>query len=419
MRTEAKGLRRSKLLRVLLALLLSLAALYLLRGPLVVGLMKWKVARDWDRRYEEVGELELPQLDEAVLEKLSAHLRQSSLAPQEYIVRKFQDHDVVFLGEYHRVRQQVRLVQEILPLLHQSGVFVLGTEFACRGDQAALDALITAPSYNEVEARRITFNQSAAWCYQDYLDVFRAAWELNRSLPAAARKFRIVGINPDPGVVWTAPYVEELSPGDRVMGETILREIVAKGDKALIHCGLHHAFTRFGQPFYRKADGRWLFMETRAGHFVRREIGDLAFTIALHQPWEDRRGEEYTYPVDGVIDALVHRLGPRYHHVGFDTSGTPFGDLRDSSSTYANGYDELKLADICDGYICQGPLSGLRSVEVAPSWFDDQSLRVALERMNGPDFPGWKPLARFLGPEVMGALIATDADIEQRVRIFQ
>ena len=49
-KTKAKGLRRSRLLRVLLALLLSLVALYIFRRPLVVGLMKWKVAGDWDQR---------------------------------------------------------------------------------------------------------------------------------------------------------------------------------------------------------------------------------------------------------------------------------------------------------------------------------------------------------------------------------
>jgi len=412
-------LRRRRLLSVLCLLFFALSALYLLRGPLVVGAMRWKVARDWDRRYEEVGELELPDLDEALLEKLSAELRARSQLPQQYIVQKLHDHDVVFLGEYHRVRQQVRLVQEVLPLLHRSGVFVLGSEFACHGDQAALDALLTAPRYDESEARRILFNHNPTWCYQDYLDVMRAAWELNESLPDGARRFRIVGIDPDPGMVWKGEYLEERSPGDRVMGETILREIVARGDKALIHCGLHHAFTRYGEPLYDREGECWQYMDSRAGHFVRRAIGDRAFTIALHGPWDDRRRDEYTYPADGILDALLHRAGPEHDRVGFDTRDSPLGDLRDTSSSYALGYEGIRLADFCDGYICQGPLSAMRSVEIAPHWFDNRSLRVALERMRGPDFPGWRRIAQLLGPEAMGALISSDADIEERVRIFR
>ena len=33
------------------------------------------------------------------------------------------------------------------------------------------------------------------WGYQEYIDLYKAAWQLNHGLPAGAPPFRVVGLN--------------------------------------------------------------------------------------------------------------------------------------------------------------------------------------------------------------------------------
>jgi hypothetical protein len=48
----------------------------------------------------------------------------------------FADHDVVLLGEQHRIKHDAPFVQELLPRLAEAGVNILATEFARREDLA-------------------------------------------------------------------------------------------------------------------------------------------------------------------------------------------------------------------------------------------------------------------------------------------
>ncbi len=200
----------------------------------------------------------LPVLPKAQQEELTQYLKQHWQSPEKYVVSKFQDHDIVFLGEAHRVRHDVQLVQGLIPLLYQAGVRNLGIEFGCYDYQDKVDQLITADRYDEKLARWLMFEEETSWGYLEYEDLYRAAWKLNASLPAGTPKFRVVGLSYK--VRWDLEK-ENMSPADRqkvwpkgdsdtFMAGVIQREFVDKGQKALIYCGLHHAFTRYRLPAY-------------------------------------------------------------------------------------------------------------------------------------------------------------------------
>ena len=95
------------------------------------------------------------------------------------------------------------------------GIYCLGTEFARSEDQHLIDSLLTAPTYDEDLARRITFTQFPFWGYQEYVDIFKAAWELNNSLPENYVKFRILGLNESPE--WWHVKTEEDRESHEVM----------------------------------------------------------------------------------------------------------------------------------------------------------------------------------------------------------
>src|SRR5690606_15233586 len=119
--------------------------------------------------------------------------------------------------------------------------------------------------YNEKLAEEISFKSLWHWGYKEYLDIYKTVWKLNKELPENAPKFRIFGIEEDtdfsyiqseedyenPEIlkrVYKSSYDFEESEG--FSAYAIQKEIIDKNQKALIHSGIHHAFTAYYQPGY-------------------------------------------------------------------------------------------------------------------------------------------------------------------------
>ncbi len=365
--------------------------LFLLKDRIVVHLFYSSQNSD-----ANVKKVPLPALNPQLENALTAYLQTHFRTPEEYVIDKFRNHDVVFLGEMHRARHDPELVQRLIPLLYRHGIYNLGMEFACHRDQPLIDSLLNAPEYDPKAVNRVLFNFLVTWSYREYADIFKAAWQLNRSLPDSARRFRIVGLNSFTDWSYVNKPEDLKNPaihakvfpegnGDEVMARTVLREIVAQNEKALIYCGLHHAFTRYHQPIINERTKRFsTFLKNRMGNIVYRAIGDRAFTISLHQPWISAQGwsAPEVYAADGVIDALMHRLGAKFYPVGFDTRGTPFGKLTGKTSLYHYGYENFTLADFCDGYIFIKPLSQYQSVHHIHGFINAANVELARRRLS-------------------------------------
>jgi hypothetical protein len=361
----------------------------------------------------------LPKLDPALRQELADYLKTHLLTPEQYVLGKFADHDVVFLGEYHRIKQNLELVQRLIPLLPQHGVGYLGYEFARREDQPLIDSLLAAPVYDEALARRILFQGFVFWGYQEYADVFRAAWKYNHSVADTARKLRILGLNDSPD--WSFVKTQADRDKHEIMSKVwrggseekwanvILDSVIARGEKALVYCGIHHAFTEFQQPIV-DGQGKFIRFETeRAGNFVYRKIGKRAITVYLHAPWPAREGYDVpsVYPVDGVIDALMADLGPMIYPIAFDTRGTPFGKLPGQTGIYSHGYDPFTLERFCGGYIFQMPVSQYTGVTPIPDFVNESNVETA--RLQSPN-----PAFRQTSIEDFNKAIAADADMVRR-----
>ncbi len=325
---------------------------------------------------------------------LSNHIISHYMPPEQYVLSAFENHDIVFIGERHRIKHDVELIRDLIPLLHSKGIYNLGIEFADYQDQSLIDSLIDATEYDEQLARWIQFNQWPFWGFQDYIDIYKAAWQLNTSLSDDKRKFRVVGLNAatDWSYIWSEEDLRDpeirkkafpFGSGDIYMGRVILREFVAEGEKALIYSGINHAYTRYHQPY--QDDGEWAFSTSRMGNVVYDSIGSRCMTIFLHNPWPARNnfGHE-TYPVDTLIDRLMLTLPDRYRRVGFDILSTPFAGLPGESSWWANGYNNFTLGDYCDGYIFQKPLHEYEGVAVADGFIDEANRRLAAAQSANP-----------------------------------
>jgi hypothetical protein len=386
-----------------------------------------------------------------VKEQLEAYVRSHYMTPEDYVLSKFKDHDVVFLGEHHYFKHDPELVQRLIPRLYQSGIFTLAMEFARREDQPLIERLLSAPAYDESLARQILFNEYVFWGYQEYADIFKAAWQLNHGLPAAARKFRILGVNCSAD--WSFVQKEGDRDDWRVMSKVwrgcdegdwarvILGEVVAKREKALVYSGMHHAFSQYRQPTYNETTHSFVrFGDVRMGNHVYQAIGKRAITICLHGVWFSSEGynKPETYAADGYIDAAMGELEPQFRRAGFDTRGTPFGGLPGEKSIYKYGYDGPKLVwglvgngiaggfipwwvrydskfDLgmfCDGYIYQKPLCEYEGVTPIKDFVNERNLPQA--RLQSPE-----PRFRNASVEDFYREIAKPADVRTRLAPFR
>src|ERR1035438_3368653 len=352
---------------------------------------------------------QLTKIDPPKIEQLKSFLQAHYLTPEDYVISKFKDHDIVFLGEYHRIRHDPELVQALIPLLYKAGVHTLGFEFGVFEDQSEVARFLSASAYEEALPRKFLFHGDPLWGYKEYLDIYRAAWQLNHSLPPGAPRFRVLNLN--------YPNQRKVDV-DKYMAQVVLDEVVAKKEKALIYCGMHHAFTRYHQPVYDFKKGSLIRLnDERLGNLVYKQVGNRAMTISLHLPWVSSKGWDApeVRPVNGVIDEVMSKFQDT--HVGFDVAGSPFERLPAADTYYAFGYPSFTLGEFTDGYIYQGPFRDYQGVTVDPQFITLSNLKEAQEAV--AVLAGAEASKQLASPEIFQMAIQEDDNIERRVKHLQ
>jgi hypothetical protein len=361
-----------------------------------------------------------PSPDVAIMDPLLQFAEQAWRSPQDYVLASLEKHDIVFLGEFYKISQNAVLVKNLIPRLYAAGIRNLGIEYALSDDQKDIDALVTAPAWNEAGARAIIFDWVVTWGYQEYVDVFKAAWQVNSTRPAGAPPFRIVGLSvrqdwsvltsekdlSDPAVV-ARMYARGVP--DAHMAEVIQKEFLQKGLKALIYTGTQHAFTRYHSLDYEKNAATMKLPEVRrAGNIVAAAVPPgRVYTIALHAPWPDANQKNgLGYPAGGSIDSLIDALPADKKSGGWDIAGTPLGRLSIAGSSYASPAAST-LADLFDGYVVQGPIREYTAVTAIADFIRSQDADRASR-----EFPGVKA-APMTAKQVQSAIVQ-DVDMLQK-----
>jgi hypothetical protein len=356
------------------------------------------------------------------LEVLKSDLVSHAAKAEDYVAGLFDRHDIVFVGEFPKIRQQVQFVSGLIPVLYRKGITQLGLEHALVASQADLDALLTAPTFDEARANRIFFDFIVLWGFQEYRDILKSAWQVNRSLPPGSTPFRIVGLSvrrhwehikteqdvDNPEVI--RKVLADGAP-DRVMADTIQREFVDRGLKALVLVNLQSAVTKYRNNEYAKnAAAKGLAETRRAGNIIYDAIGKRAATVVLHAPWPDKNTlSRVNFPADGVIDRVVATLPRTSRRLGFDLAGTAVGKQEIKSDVYRAGYASLTLADFADGYVVLGPMSEYETVTPIPDFITAENLEQALANFPGPKDP------RKLSAAELNRYIVQDLDNLKRI----
>jgi hypothetical protein len=334
------------------------------------------------------------RLPEDELRKYIAYLDQSTSDPASFVSERFQDHDIVLIGEAHKRKQDVDFVRSLIPMLyHKNHVTVIGWEFGASELQSEVDSLLTAEEYNEKWAISILRRSCYFWNYQEYLDFYRDIWHFNHSLPKDAEKIRFLQM----GSVYNERLLQapdkELRKKemqrylyDRKMFEIMEREVLLKGRKALWYSGLHHAFTRFQEPlpFFLEH-----FRQRRGGSFLYAKYPDRIYLIALHAPVFGRlfllvNGlSNVYYPWGGVCDKIYDRRRTAF---AFDVGASPLGTSEDNYSYYSLDHrGPILFRDFCDGYLFLYSFRETQPVHTIKAWIADASDSVEVFEMLSSD----------------------------------
>jgi hypothetical protein len=302
--------------------------------------------------------------------------RSAGQPPVDYVISKFDAADWVFLGEYHRIRDDVRLISELVPALHsRTSVRHLAAEFLCRTETDAANALITAPTYERSAIIAFLREQDPHWPYEEYVELFRTAWESNRVHAADRGEFRFVGLLPcidwevinysdDPAAVRREREKQERY--DEIMAAELTNNLLVPGKPALIYTGIAHSTARFIE--YRFGTDEQL---VRMGNIVRREPwAQRMFFIALHAPFWDASAGMEIYPFDGALDRAMLAYGAP---VGFDVTTPPFSTLAHQRRS-DKSITAYELGELYDGYIMHGrPLKETVGVTCIAEWIETEA----------------------------------------------
>lgn len=357
------------------------------------------------------------EAQEKELDVLAACLSNEGMAPDDYLISKFNDADIILLGEDHGVKENLDFVRNLIPKLYQKGIYLLGMEFGAYEDQEQLDSLINAPEYDEQLARELMFNYNTRWAIVEYMSIYKAAWEWNRSLPEGAKKFRVLNISycynwSEFEGARTPENMKKVFP----LGNTedfrcslLEREVLAFNQKILVLTGTPHAFTFYHFPLYDYTSPGFVRYEERfLGNLLYSKYGERVLSVALHQPFPNYPNHQpgWVSPVAGEFEVLMRKANNKA--VGFDLKNTPLGKLRDNSY-YSMGYTNFTLADLFDGYIFLKPIKELSSCNVDYKFMDEMNWDRAVS--NNPD-PDWHP--RPQSKEQYWEMVESFMNIEKR-----
>ena len=322
-----------------------------------------------------------------------AFLRRAQ-APDDYLVGKFRSADVVLLGEDHAVKQNLAFVAALIPKLYAAGARNLAMEFGAQEDQQALDALLSAPTFDENQAKALMFHYNSMWSWKEYRELYRAAWAFNRTLAPGKPPFRLLNMSyvydwRGFGGARTPQSLARVFPRgvvDAFRADLIAREVLGRGEKALVLTGTLHAFTRFAMPeTHADSDGFCLRTANALGNRLFKAYAARVTNVLLHQSLPNRPGamSAFAQPGGGEIERLM-RLNANTP-VGFDLRGTPVGDVAEPGY-YGMCDEKLTLGEFFDGYVFLAPFWQLQAAMPDPDFVDATNLRTALDQFPDPDW---------------------------------
>jgi len=298
--------------------------------------------------------------------------------PYYFVADKFDTHDIVFIGEMHKRKQDLDFFSNLIPYLYQKKrIKVIGWEFGAALYQKDADSIVNASNFDRKKAISILRRSDFTWCYEEYLEIFHTIWEVNKSVKNAGDRIRFLQLN--------GPYnpkrrnssdttirnAEAKMYFDNFFPSIIEKEVLAEKQKILIYCGLHHSLTKFYTP-------KFLFLKDagRGGQYLYKKYPAKIFQIIMLPPFPPRwwifKGNQSAgvYPFDGVFNQLYDALKRPF---AVNSNDRPFSEVKDFNSFYEfDSWNGVKFKDFCDGAIMIASFKGIEPIHIIKDWVTSQ-----------------------------------------------
>lgn len=231
----------------------------------------------------------------ARLDALVRYVRARAESPDSLVLRAFESHRLVFLGDVHPAAEPKRLVARLIPELARRGrldALVLEVPFE---QQPVIDVYLRSDPEDVGILVGHPLTLRAHWgASREYLEIYRAVWSANR----AGARVRIVAADAPrgpPQVGSEREAVARYARRDAVMARRILHEVLEPDPDArvLIFLGGYHGLKRLG------ADVEWNGARARVRWMAAR----------LEERWPE---PVYTILADGGPEPAPDRDGPSH-----------------------------------------------------------------------------------------------------------
>ncbi len=330
--------------------------------------------------------------------------------PYEFVAQKFDTHDIVFIGEVHKRKQDLEFFSNLIAYLYQKKkVKIIGWEFGAAEYQKDADSIVNASTFDRKKAIAILRRSEYSWCYEEYLDIFHKIWEINKDVQNNADKIEFLQLNKSYNPKRIHSNIvqirnEELKINfDNSFPKTVEKEVLHKNQKILIYCGLHHSLTKFYTP-------KFLFLKDsgRGGQYLYKKYPDKIYQIILLAPFPSRwflfksnKNSGFVYPFDGIFNQLYDTL-KRPFAIGSDDQ--PYSDIKDFNSFYEfDSWKGVKFKDFCDAAIMLASFSKIEPVHIIKDWVttkqDLDEVKNVLPENDAKNITTKEELYNYIAPE--------------------
>lgn len=230
----------------------------------------------------------------------------------EYIASKYQNHDIVILGEHHWNNNELSFVEQNIPLLYKKGVRCFAFEFLAFTAQDKIDRLIASDKFSN-SLRDSIISEKAHWFVKEYMDILYVLWKFNKS---SKEKIKVLGLD----IPKSFPNSIDR---DTTMADNVIKYYSQTQAKMLIYCGRNHGFTKWRMC---KLTGDIM----RMGNIVYESFPDKVTNIAF-------------FPM------IYYDQNQKFHFLSYKNQKSVFGiDLKNSPiSKNTSGQDYLQE---CNNY---------------------------------------------------------------------
>ena len=296
------------------------------------------------------------------IETYLQYLKQNNKSPETYIAEKFQQHDIVIVGEIHQKKEYCELISKVI---ESTPINYFASEFIKTSNTDKINEIVTAKEFNRDNAIDVFRDYTwPTWGFEEYLSIIQSVWKVNSTIKDKKRQIKIIGLDSE----WSQyeNMCGENKPTETMFKQNLDREKnmvdavkvkYSNGIKILVHIGFAHTFYKFKPRFATELNS---------------EFNNKVFQVCLHQQFE---GDFSKMTLSKDIEMIM--AANNNTPVGFDVENSPFAKINDSSCYYFKVPQQQSLSDIAMGYVFIKPFSQLRIVTWIPNFINEQNFDKA------------------------------------------